>query len=118
MINEFSFKKFSKDKYILISAISGIVLFLIMFGIAYVQLFPLEKNIILHTNINKEIDWFGSFSDLVLVLVLFFIIFILNNFLAYILYFRNRFLSYVVAFSTMFIMFVGLVGFWMVSLLN
>ena len=118
MINEFSFNKFSNDKFILIPAVVGIVLFLIIIGITYVQLIPLERNIILHTNINKEIDWFGGYFDLVLILVLFFMIFFLNNFLAYILYFRNRFLSYVVSFSTLLIVFFGFVGTWMVSLLN
>jgi hypothetical protein len=101
-------KFFLKDKYIFWLIITGIVLWSIAFGIAYVQIFPLEKNLILHFNFHHEVDAIGSATDVIWIVTGLAILFALNQILALFLYFREKVVSYMVSSSGTLLMFLGL----------
>lgn len=111
-------RKFILDKYIATVIVAGIVLWAITFGIAYVQLFPLEKNMILHTNFQREVDAIGSAGDIVWLVITLAVIFAINQGLAFWLYYREKILAYLVSFSGCFIMFVGMVVIYHLASIN
>ena len=97
---------------------AGIILWVIAFGIAYVQLFPLEKNMILHTNFQREVDAIGSVADIAWLLITFAVLFAINQILAFRLYYREKILAYLISFSGGFIMIVGLMVIYYLASIN
>ncbi len=111
-------RRFILDKYILSVIVTGIVLWAIAFGIAYVQLFPLEKNMILHTNFQREVDVIGSAGDIAWLIITFAVIFAIDQALAFWLFYREKILAYLVSFSGCFIMVVGLMVIYYLASIN
>lgn len=111
-------KFFLKDKYIFWAIIVGIVLWAISFGMAYVQIFPLEKNLILHFNFHHEVDAIGSTDDVIWIVMGLAILFTLDQILASFLYFREKIVSYVVSYSGVLLVFLGLFVIYYLTLAN
>jgi hypothetical protein len=111
-------KKFILDKYIMSAIVAGIVLWAIAFGIAYVQLFPLEKNMILHIDFQREVDAIGSAGDVAWLIVIFAILFAIDQMLALWLFYRERVLAYLVSYAGGFVMVVGLMVIYYLASIN
>ena len=111
-------KKFLRDKYVFASIIASIVFMSLGYAFAYVNLFPLEKNIVLHINITNSIDLFANYGDIISILVGFFVVFVVNIFLACLLYTKDKSLSYIILFSTIWISVVCSVVFYLIGLMN
>ena len=111
-------KKFVLDKYILTTFVAGVILWAIAFGIAYVQLFPLEKNMILHTNFQREVDAVGSVADIAWLLVTFAVLFAINQALSFWLYYREKVLAYLINFAGGFIMLIGFMVIYYLASIN
>ncbi len=111
-------KFFLKDKKIFWTIIIGIVFWAIAFGIAYVQIFPLEKNLILHFNFNRQVDAIGSSSDVFWIIFGMAIIFVMDQLFSLALYFKEKMISYLISYSGTFFMFLGLFVIYYLSLAN
>lgn len=111
-------RKFVLDKYIMTVIVAGIVLWAIAFGIAYVQLFPLEKNMILHTNFQREVDVIGSAADVAWLVIIFAVLFAIDQALAFWLFYREKILAYLVSFAGCFIMIIGLMVIYYLASIN
>lgn len=111
-------KFFLKDKYIFWSIIAGIILWAIAFGIAYVQIFPLEKNLILHFNFQHEVDSIGSAVDVIWIVVGLAVLFALDQILSLFLYYREKVTAYIVSGSGVFLMVLGFFVIYYLTLAN
>lgn len=111
-------KFFLKDRYISGAIIAGIILWAIAFGMAYVQIFPLENNLILHFNFHHEVDTIGSAVDIVWIVTGLAILFALDQILALLLYFREKVISYIVSYAGTFLMFLGIFVVYYLTLAN
>jgi magnesium-transporting ATPase (P-type) len=111
-------KRFLKDKYIFGAIVAGIVLWVIAFGIAYVQIFPLEKNLILHINFQREVDAVGVAGDVIWLTVGLAVLFAIDQIISLALYFREKILSYIISYSGLFVMILGLAVIYYLTLAN
>lgn len=111
-------KGFIRDRYIFGALVAGVVLWAIAFGIAYVNLFPLEKNLILHINFQKEVDAVGTTWDVLWILLGIAVLFIMDQAIALSLYFREKILSYLVSYAGTFIVFLGMAVIYYLTLAN
>ncbi|HPW34628.1 MAG TPA: hypothetical protein PK367_02630 [Candidatus Paceibacterota bacterium] len=100
-------KRFLKDPYFITPLIIGVVLWFIVFGVAYVQLFPLQTNLIIHLNFFREVDAIGSVADVIWLLIGLLIIFVIDQILAIAVYFRERIMAYVFSYAGLFVMILG-----------
>lgn len=100
---------FIRDKYILVALVAGVVLWLVLFGVVYVELLPLEDRVILHLDAQRHIDAIGGSAHLWLLLIGVAVTGILNTGLSAVLYHKDRVLSYSVAWVGMWIMLLGAV---------
>ncbi len=95
------------------------VLWLISVSIFYVQIFISEdQKFILHYNAVKEIDFVGGSFDIFYLLVLLTVLAVVNSWIAYLLYYKEKFLSILVLYSNVFIMFLGVMIFYVLSIIN
>lgn len=111
-------KRFIKDKYIFGALVAGVVLWAIGFGIAYVNLFPLEKNLILHLNLQREVDAVGTTGDVLWIILGVALMFIIDQAIALALYFRERILSYVISYAGVFVVILGMAVIYYLTLAN
>ncbi len=111
-------KFFLKDKNIFWPIIAGIIFWAVAFGIAYVQIFPLEKNLILHFNFNRQVDAIGSAADVFWIIFGMTIIFLMDQLFALALYFKEKIISYLVSYLGAFFMLLGLFVIYYLSLAN
>ncbi len=118
MMSDFYIKRFFRDIYISIPIITSIVFMSIAYSFAYVNLFPLKDNIILHINISNSIDLFVNYGGIISIIVGFWTIIVVNIFLSYILYTKDKSLSYVILFSTIWVSIICSIVFYLISLLN
>jgi hypothetical protein len=111
-------KQFLKDRYIFGAIVAGVVIWAIAFGIAYVNLFPLGKNLILRLNFQKEVDAIGTTGDVMWILAGVAILFVIDQGIALALYHREKILSYVISYSGLFISFLGMAVIYYLTLAN
>jgi hypothetical protein len=111
-------KKFIKDKWIFGALVAGVVLWAITFGIAYVQVFPMEKNLILRVNFSREVDAVGSPTDVAWLVVGLAFLFVIDQIISLALYFREKILSYIVSYAGLFMVILGLAVIYYLTLAN
>jgi len=108
----------TKDKVTIVAFIAIVVLWMIMFALAYTMLLPQGGPIVLHQNAQGEITSLGTTQNVIGFLFLFSVILLINIALMGVLYLRERLLSYFVAFATVWITFVGAVAIYTITTLN
>ena len=90
-----------KDKYTLITFALALLVLLVSFSFAYVNILDNSNLLVIHFDSFNGADFFGDRRDIVDILVTAAIIWIINFMLASEFYFKERFLSYALAISTM-----------------
>lgn len=111
-------KQFLKDKAVFSSFFASIVLWLIAFSFAYIELFPLQKGIILHLNLEREVDIIGTAGDISSVLVGVALLALINGAIGYFFYRREKLLSYLFALMPLWITVMALVMVYALTVIN
>jgi len=99
--------QFLRDKFIYVPILITIILWLIAFGLVYVELLSFQNDIILHLNLQRHIDTIGSSGDIIMMMIGFLLIAVVNVCLSALLYDKERILSYFVIYSSVWIMVLG-----------
>lgn len=102
--------KILKNKYTLFLFIASAVVLVAAFSIAYVSIWDVSNLLVIHFDSFKGIDFLGSSSDIIDILVISFIIWLINIILANEFYYREKFLSYAIATLTLVYMILILVA--------
>lgn len=103
-------KQIFRDKYLrIVWGLSFLILFFIFF-LAVVKLRGASTPLILHFDVYKGVDFFGSRLEIFGILISAFIIILINALLANFLYSRERFLSYLFGFSGLGVMILILIA--------
>jgi len=112
-------KRFVLDAKNSIALGLSLIFWLISVSIFYVQIFISEnQKFVIHYNAIKEIDFVGGSFDVFYLLVLLTVLAIINSWIAYFLYYKEKFLSVLVLYSNVFIMFLGVMIFYVLSIIN
>lgn len=111
-------KSFFKDRQITIPFISGIVFWIIILIVFFFKIYPLGDNIIIHLNLNNEVDAFGTGLGIISLAVVFLAAFFIDYLISYALYHKERILSYALSYLGVWMMFLGLVFIYVVSTFN
>ncbi len=109
---------FFKNKFIYVPILATIILWLIAFGLVYVELLSFQNDIILHLNLQRHIDTMGSSGDIIMMMIGFLLIAIVNVCLGALLYNKERILSYFVIYATVWVMVLGLLLVYALTILN
>lgn len=111
-------KKYLKDINSQISIGGGIFFIIFSLYVFFSNFKFSDQNLILHFNLRSEIDFVGSGGEIFFFLILFFVLFLINQFISFFLYFREKFLSYIINYFSLWLIALAFFSILYISSLN